>query len=65
MVEALAILASLTKMSSDVAELIRSAQEQARDLTPDELQSVRNRRDAAEAALDAEIERRREDGEDG
>lgn len=58
--EALAVLSALLTAAKEIGDMVREAQAQGRELTADELTAVRDRRKAAEAAFDAELERRRQ-----
>ena len=57
---ALAVLQESIAVANSVSGLIRQAQEEGRDLTQDELQAVKSRRDAAQKSFDEELRRRLE-----
>lgn len=62
MQEALAILIMFTRAANAAGELIRKAQAEGRDLTRDELETIRQIRNDANADFERELERRRNEG---
>lgn len=57
MTQAIGLALALSKAVADVIALIQQAQEEGRDLTADEMLAVRQRRDDADQAFLAELQR--------
>ena len=57
MMQAIGLIMALTKAATDIAELVQRASEEGRDLTADEMLAVRQRRDDADQAFLAELQR--------